>query len=108
MASDLSFVEYVCDQIRNAGVITYKKMFGEYLVYTNGKPAVLICDNTAFVKILPCVEQFLKTAEKGYPYKGAKEHYVVDVDDSETLSAIVRTLDKNTNLPKPKKKKSKN
>ena len=106
MASNLSFVEYVCDQIKNTGTITYKKMFGEYLLYANGKPAVLICDNTAFIKMLPCVQALLVNAERGYPYKGAKEHYLIDVDDSATLSAVVRTLEKNTSLPKPKKKKS--
>jgi hypothetical protein len=29
MASDLSFVEYVCDQLHDVGRVTYRKMFGE-------------------------------------------------------------------------------
>lgn len=37
MASDLDFVEYVVDQIENAGVVSYRKMFGEFAVYCNGK-----------------------------------------------------------------------
>jgi TfoX/Sxy family transcriptional regulator of competence genes len=107
MASDLSFVQYVCEQIHQAGTLTCKKMFGEYLIYSNGKPAVLICDNTAFVKILPCVEPYLKNAEKGFPYQGAKEHYIVDIDNSELLSAVVRELEKVTPLPKPQKRRRK-
>jgi TfoX/Sxy family transcriptional regulator of competence genes len=55
MASDLDYVEYVVDQIKTGGTITYKKMFGEYLIYSDHKPVVLICDNTAFVKMLDCV-----------------------------------------------------
>lgn len=50
MASDLDFVPFVVDQIENAGVITYRKMFGEYAVYCEGKIVVLICDNQVFVK----------------------------------------------------------
>ncbi len=30
MASDLGFVEFVVDQMRNAGLMTYRKMFGEF------------------------------------------------------------------------------
>ena len=45
MASDKSFVDFVVDQIENAGQITYKKMFGEYAVYCNGKVVALVCDN---------------------------------------------------------------
>ena len=37
MASNLDFVEYVCEQIGGAGQITYKKMFGEYGIYCNEK-----------------------------------------------------------------------
>jgi DNA helicase-2/ATP-dependent DNA helicase PcrA len=34
------------------GAVRYKKMFGEYMVYVNEKPILLVCDNTVFVKIL--------------------------------------------------------
>ncbi|MDR1941541.1 MAG: TfoX/Sxy family protein [Endomicrobium sp.] len=104
MASDIGFVNYVVEQIKNAGLITYRKMFGEYLVYVNAKPAFLICDNTVFVKILPCVKQYLQTAQKGFPYKEAKEHYIADPDDLERLSDIARAIDKNVPLPKKRKK----
>lgn len=45
MASDLDFVEFVVDQMENAGVITYRKMFGEYALYCEGKVVALVCDN---------------------------------------------------------------
>jgi TfoX/Sxy family transcriptional regulator of competence genes len=102
MASDLEFVNFVVEQIRFEGTVTYKKMFGEYLVYANAKPAVLICDNTAFIKMHDCVRPYLENAEKGFPYESAKEHYIIDVDDSELLTNVVRELEKN--LPVPKKK----
>ena len=37
MASDPNFVDFVLDQIKNAGEITAKKMFGEYSIYSNEK-----------------------------------------------------------------------
>ncbi|MDR1911116.1 MAG: TfoX/Sxy family protein [Helicobacteraceae bacterium] len=103
MASDLSFAEFVTDQIKEAGVITHKKTFGEYLIYANGKPAILICDNTAYVKTLECLAPYLANAEKAAPYKGAKAHYIVDPENSETLSKIVREIERVTPPPKPKK-----
>ena len=44
MASSLEFVEFVCDQVRNAGEIKYKKMFGEYGIYLNGKFVAAVCE----------------------------------------------------------------
>jgi TfoX/Sxy family transcriptional regulator of competence genes len=107
MATDVGFVNYVVEQIHFNGIIRYKKMFGEYLIYANDKPVVLVCDNTAFIKILDCVKLYLENAEKGSPYKGAKEHYIVDVDNSELLTTVVTELEKVTPLPKPRKKKTK-
>ena len=105
MASDSDFVQYVMEQIRNAGLVVSKKMFGEYMVYVNQKPALLICNNTVYVKKLDCVRALLENSETGIPYKGAKEHYIPDVDDGETLLAVVREIEKVTPAPKPKKKK---
>jgi TfoX/Sxy family transcriptional regulator of competence genes len=104
MASDLDYVQYVIDQIKTNGTITYKKMFGEYLIYINNKPIVMVCDNTAFVKILDCIKPLMENAETGFPYEGAKEHYIVNVDESEHLSNVVMVLEKNVLIPKKKKK----
>jgi len=103
MASDLDYVQYVIDQIKIDGIITYKKMFGEYLIYLNNRPVVLVCDNTAFVKMLGCIKTLMENAEVGVPYDGAKEHYIVDVDDSEHLSNVVMVLEKNVPIPKKKR-----
>ena len=105
MASNLNYVQYVIDQIKTNGKITYKKMFGEYLIYLNNKPVVMVCDNTTFVKMLDCIKPLMENAEIGFPYKGAKEHYIVNVDDSEQLSNVVMILEKN--IPMPRKKRMK-
>ena len=37
MASDKEFLEFIVDQIENAGQITFKMMFGEYGIWSDGK-----------------------------------------------------------------------
>ena len=106
MATTHDFIEFVCEQIKGVGDLTYKKMFGEYMVYVNQKPVILICNNTAYVKKLDCVKEFHKTEEAGFPYKGAKEHYVLDVDNREALKNIVLALEKVIPVPKKKIKKA--
>ena len=105
MATTVDFIEYVCGQIEGVGTIRHKKMFGEYMVYVNDKPILLVCDNTVFVKILPCLDGLMAIAEKGYPYDGAKEHYVLDIDNVELTREVIAALLPMIPVPKPRKKK---
>ena len=106
MATTLDFIEFVCEQLSGIGTITYKKMFGEYMVYVNEKPVVIVCDNTAFVKKLDCIEDLMQDAETGYPYKGAKEHYVLDIDRQAFCKEIVSLIEQVTKVPKKRKPKA--
>ncbi len=106
MTSNLDFIVYICDQISGVGSVRYRKMFGDYMIYVDDKPILLVCDNTVYVKILPCVATLLAAAEKGCPYPGAKEHYILDIDDGELAKAVIETLLPVTALPKPRKKKA--
>lgn len=94
MASSLDYVQYVAQNLAFAGDVGFKKMFGEYLIYVNGKPTVLVCDNTAFVKMLPCLEGLMSGALRGFPYEGAKEHYIIDFEDEELTKKVVLELGK--------------
>jgi len=105
MATSADYVEYVAAQVESCGIIRYRKMFGEYMVYLNDKPVLLVCDNSVFVKILPCLDHLMAKAERGFPYKGAKEHYLLDIDNTELAQAVVAALEAVTPLPKPRKKK---
>ena len=82
-------------------------MFGEYMVYVNNKPVIIVCDNVSFIKKLDCIEGVMKDAEVGYPYKGAKEHYVLDIDNQEFCKTVVTEVEKVTPVPKSKKKRDK-
>jgi len=107
MATDVSFVEYVCDSIAGAGIVTSRKMFGEYMVYVNGKPIFLLCDNTVYVKILDAVQTLLADAKIGHPYHSAKEHYILDVDNVPLTREVACILEQIIPLPKKKKKPEK-
>ena len=105
MATTSDYIEYVCEQIASVGEVRYKKMFGEYMVYVNNKPVIIVCNNTAYVKELAEIYDFMKEAERGFPYKGAKEHYVLDIDNFQLSRKVVAELEKVTPLPKPRKSK---
>ena len=107
MASSIDFVEFVVEQIAGVGVITHKKMFGEYMVYCNGKPIILICNDTAYVKTLSETTAILDGASQGAPYKGAKPHYILDVDSQEQMKEVALVLERITPLPKKKEAKDK-
>ena len=51
MASSPDFIKFVADQVASAGDnIRYRKMFGDYMLYCDDRPVLLICDDTVFVK----------------------------------------------------------
>ena len=66
---------------------------------------MIVCDNVPFVKKLECIEEMMNQAQTGYPYKGAKEHYILDIDDVNLCQAVITKLEKITPIPKPRKKK---
>lgn len=77
------------EQLRFVPNITYKKMFGEYLVYYNKKPLMLVCNSTCFLKVNKATEKFL--TNKATPYNGAKEHFVIDIENSELLEKVINS-----------------
>ncbi|MFA9464985.1 MAG: TfoX/Sxy family protein [Velocimicrobium sp.] len=107
MATKVEYMEFVCDQIRGVGEIRYKKMFGEYMVYVNDKPILLVCDNTVFVKKLDQIREQMQNAEVGYPYQGAKEHYILDIDNIERSKEVISTLEEIIPISKPKNRQRK-
>lgn len=89
MATDLNYIKYVVEQI-DLPDISFKKMFGEYTVYYKAVPVLLVCDDCVFVKILKETTELLgEDCEQGYPYDGAKLHYVLDIDNSDLARQTV-------------------
>ncbi len=109
MASDKKFVEFVTDQIDNAGEITHKSMFGEYGLYADGKLFALICDNKLFIKPTESGRAFIQDVIEAPPYPGAKPSLLIEeqIEDREWISNLVRITVRELPEPKPKKKKIK-
>ncbi|MEF9969704.1 MAG: TfoX/Sxy family protein [Ruthenibacterium sp.] len=105
MATTLDFITYVCEQIAETGAVRFRKMFGEYMVYVNDKPVLLVCDNTVYVKKMAQIADKMRNAACGMPYEGAKEHYILDIDDADFSREIVTILERITLFPQKKPKK---
>ena len=80
-------------------------MFGEYMVYVNDKPVLLVCDNTVYVKKLTEIEELMSGAECGVPYDGAKEHHILDIENRELTAKVAQILERITPVPKKRNKK---
>lgn len=51
MASSLEYVQYVAAQLSGAGVISFKKLFGEYGLWCGGKFFGTVENNQFYVKM---------------------------------------------------------
>jgi TfoX/Sxy family transcriptional regulator of competence genes len=107
MASDLEFVEYVCDQINGAGRVSFRKMFGDYAIYCERKVIALVCDNQFFVKPTAGGRALIGEVAEALPYPGAKPWFLIGdrLDDREWASALVRITERETPPPKVRKPK---
>jgi|GEM_PF-170067 len=82
MACSLDFIEFVSSQIATAGTVRYRKMFGEYMIYVDEKPVIIVCDNIPYVKEHEAIKSMMLSAERGFPYEGAKEMILIeDIED---------------------------
>ncbi len=94
----------LCGMLEPLGSVSHRKMMGDYVIYLNEKCVITACDNTAFIKKLPCISALMADAETGCPYPGAKEAYILDTGSQSKVLNIVAQLWEA--LPYPKSKKS--
>lgn len=106
MATDKDFIDYVCEQMRAAGHITSRRMFGEYAVYLDGRVIGFACDNQLFIKPLPQARAFIGEPVEKPPYPGAKMYFLIDeqLEDSQWMSRLARITA--AAVPPPKEKKA--
>ena len=109
MATSQAFMEYVLEVLGDLPVmINYRRMFGEYCLYANGKPIGLICDDTVYLKPLPLPEIETSDIVMAPPFPGAKGYYKIDIDDVERFRAMVIVIEPLASYPKERKKKKQN
>ncbi len=106
MASNEGLVQYIADQMQEAGNIRYRKMMGDYCLYCDEKVIGLVCDDQLFLKNTPSVQKKLERMPMGCAYEGAKPSYVIeDIENKDFLTEAVRLIAEDLPLPKKKKKR---
>jgi len=107
MATDQSFVDYVCDQAQLGRALTFKKMFGEYALYVEGKVVAFACDNMLFLKPNEAARAILQREPDASPYPQAKLHFKIDdaLDDPPLLRRLL--WESAALMPQPKPKAAK-
>lgn len=66
-------------------------MFGEYGLYCNEHFIGMICDNQLFLKITS-VNKSNTRLDRGFPYPGAKEWFVIDSFEEEDLVRLIQGI----------------
>lgn len=107
MASTLEFTEYVAEQLSGAGEITYKKMFGEYGLYCNGKFFGSVEDNQLYIKITKPGEELIPNAVIASPHEGSRYFLIENLEDTDFLAKLIMKTCDALPAPKPKKRKEK-
>ncbi|MGE4453257.1 MAG: transcriptional regulator [Sphaerochaeta sp.] len=106
MASTQEYIAFVCNQIDDSWNPRSRKMFGDYMVYVHEKPVLLVCDNTVYVKKLPCIEHLMVNADSQEPFNGAKAWYILDIEDRALVEQVLQKAASVTALPKRKKRRT--
>jgi TfoX/Sxy family transcriptional regulator of competence genes len=109
MASDEVFIEFIAEQMENAGFISYRKMFGEYAIYCNNKVVALVCDNKLFVKPTAGGRAYIGNIVEAPPYPGAKLYFLIEdaYENREWLGGLIKITAQELPLSKPKCGKTK-
>jgi len=104
MSSDENFVKFVAEQMEDAGVIRYRKMFGDYAVYCNEKVVALVCDDKVFIKPTQAGRAFIGEPLEATAYPGAKPSFFIEdkFEDREWFGELVRITAAELPAPKPK------
>jgi TfoX/Sxy family transcriptional regulator of competence genes len=104
MASSIETVHYISDQAGLGSRLTFKRMFGEFGLYVDGKVVAFVCDDRLYLKPTPEGRAFLGQVKLAPPYPVAKDHYLLDneVDDPERLRGALEVTARVLPEPKPK------
>jgi TfoX/Sxy family transcriptional regulator of competence genes len=109
MASDLEFVTYVVDQCDESLGVRFKRMFGEFGLYSHDTFIGVICDNSLFLKPTEGGRAFIGSVVEAPPYPGAKPSFRIgdQIEDSAWLSELVRITAREVPAPKVKRPRRK-
>lgn len=101
MASSKEYLDFILDQLSELDGITCRAMMGEYIIYYQKKIIGGIYDDRFLVKPVPSAIRMVEDIQYELPYEGAKKMLMVDVDNREFLTELIKAMYEE--LPKPKK-----
>jgi TfoX/Sxy family transcriptional regulator of competence genes len=93
MATQPSTVEFIVEQMANAGTVTARKMFGEYAIYCEQRLVALVCQDQLFIKPTAAGRAFIGKVTEAPPYQGAKPCLLVSGEqweDRDWLGQLVK------------------
>lgn len=105
MATDVETIHYLCDQAGLGERLTYRKMFGEYALYVDGKVVALVCDDQVFLEPNDAATKLLGFPTLAPAYPGSKGYFLLEeeIEDRDRLRELLTaTADA---LPPPKAKR---
>ena len=77
MASRQNTVDAILEQIAGAGVVSARKMFGEFTIYCDEKVVAIVADDQLFIKPTAAGKAFIGDFVEGCPYPGAKPSLLI-------------------------------
>jgi TfoX/Sxy family transcriptional regulator of competence genes len=104
MASSVGTVQFICDQAGLGRRLTFRRMFGEYALYLDGKVVALICDDQLFLKPTPEGQAYLGNVSEVPPFPGAKNWFLLssEIDDPDQLGGALQVTARALPAPRPK------
>ncbi len=109
MSTSNEFAQHIAELVENAGNIRYRKMFGEFALYCDEKVVAFLCDDQLFVKPTPEGQAFADNnglpTMPAPPYPGAKDYMLVEAEDRDLVTDLIRLTAEVLPLPKNRKRK---
>ncbi|CAN5653682.1 hypothetical protein BH09PSE5_BH09PSE5_18220 [soil metagenome] len=104
MATNQEFVDHIRSHSGLDDVLTYKKMFGEYALYFDGKVVAFAVDNQLFLKPTVEARALLKKVSEHPAYPGSKLYFRIDeeLDDRLLLRRLLEVTFHALPAAKPK------
>jgi TfoX/Sxy family transcriptional regulator of competence genes len=113
MATRKDTIQFILQKLGHTNRFVTRPMFGEYALYADGGVVALVCDDLLYVKILPASDALAHLCERGHPYPGSSEYYLVEESQLTTLPnlpailfAVAEAVKLGKKRPAPKKRKA--
>ena len=87
MPSTKDYLDYVLELLSEVEEITYKKVMGEYLLYSKGILFGGVYDNRFLIKNVKSLKD--EGLKEEIPYQGAKAMLLVDSEDPDYIKELI-------------------